>query len=353
MAKVISQKFGEIGNQEVYSYTLINDQGLEVTCLNYGCVISKIIMPDRDGNRENIVLGFDTIEDYIEHSPYFGSVVGRVAGRIKDGRFDLDGEVFQLAKNENRNHLHGGHEGFSHKVWDANMFEDANGGVGVEFSYLSPDGEEGYPGNLHVKVIYTLTNQNELEITYDGRADQKTLVNLTNHSYFNLSGDAQREILDHTLQLPSSQFLELDDELLPTGEMLRVDDTVFDFRGSRKIRDGVTSEHPQNLLAGQGYDHPFLLDSEGEREISLVDPESGRKLRIETDQPSVVVYSGNQLIGDFSIRGVPAKKYLGICLETQGLPDSIHHPHFPSCVLEAGETYYSKTKYTFEVVKFN
>lgn len=345
--KVTSRKFGEINNQEIYAYTITNNE-IEITCMNYGCIISKIIMPDNGGNRESIVLGFDTLEEYIQNSPYFGAVVGRVAGRIKGAQFELDGNVFSLAKNENKNHLHGGMEGFSHKIWEAKMIEGKSE-VGVEFSYMSPDEEEGYPGNLDVKVTYTLNNRNEFLISYEGNCDKKTLLNLTNHTYFNLSGEAKRNILDHTLSVMSSRFLELNDELLPTGEFIKVDHTSFDFRKGRKIREGVNSNNPQNLLVGQGYDHPFLLDHEGETNIKLLDHESGRKVTIETDQPSVVVYSSNQLAGDFTIRGVLAQKYIGICLETQGLPDAIHHSHFPSTILHPDEKYQSATKYTFEV----
>ncbi|MGE7758520.1 aldose epimerase family protein [Peribacillus sp. NPDC097895] len=345
--RITSRKFGEINDQEIHAYTMTNKE-IEITCMNYGCIISNIIMNDNGGKRESIVLGFDTLEEYIQHSPYFGAIVGRVAGRIKGAQFELDENVYRLAKNENKNHLHGGMEGFSHKIWKAEMIEGKSE-VGVEFSYMSPDEEEGYPGNLHVKVTYTLNDRNEFQITYEGNGDQKTLLDLTNHTYFNLSGNAKRDILDHTLNVKSSRFLELDHELLPTGEFINVDHSSFDFREGRKIRDGVNSKNPQNLLVGQGYDHPFLLDHEAETNISLFDHESGRKVSIETDQPSVVVYSSNQLIGDFSIRGVHAQKYLGICLETQGLPDSIHHPHFPSTILQADETYQSTTKYTFEV----
>jgi aldose 1-epimerase len=344
--KVVKQKFGVLENQEISSYSLKNDSGMEVTCIDYGCIITEIVMPDTNGERENIVLGFDTIEEYKQHSPYFGCVVGRVAGRIKGGQFELDGQPYYLEKNENGNHLHGGSKGFSNKVWEAKVLEE-NNGAGVRFSLKSPDGEAGYPGSLDVKVTYLLNNENEFEITYEATTDRKTLLNLTNHTYFNLSGKAKRDILDHTLSLPSSSFLELNQELLPTGEILPVEGTPFDFKRGRSIRDGMVSEHSQNLLAGEGYDHPFLLDQEGDIELS--DQETGRKVTIQTDQPSVVVYSGNQLVGDFSIWGMPARKYLGICLETQGLPDSIHHPHFPSCILEKGETYLSRTKYKFTV----
>ncbi|AQU76801.1 aldose epimerase family protein [Priestia megaterium] len=346
--KVSTKVFGEINNQEVHSYTLKNNKGIEVTCLTYGCIISDIRMPDSKGKTESIVLGFDTIKEYQDYSPYFGAVVGRVAGRIKGGSFQLDNQTYDLNKNEGKNHLHGGLDGFDHKLWEATPIEKEDCS-GVEFTYLSKDGEEGYPGNLLVKVTYTLNNNDEFTISYEGSTDQKTLVNLTNHTYFNLSGDAKRTVLDHILKLQSSEFLELDNDLLPTGEILNVADTPFDFRKGHNIREGVESDNLQNILVGRGYDHPFLLDHTKEQQISLYDPLSGRRIDIDTDQPAVVVYTGNQLTEDFEIRGSASQKYLGICLETQGLPDSVHHKHFPSCELTPNETYKAVTKYKFSV----
>ncbi|MBT2657186.1 galactose mutarotase [Bacillus sp. ISL-18] len=346
--KVIQEKFGELNNQTVNSYTLVNDQGMELTCLNYGCIITKIITPDQNGNFENIVLGYDTLAEYVSGSYFLGTVVGRVAGRIKEGSFDLDGKTYTLAKNENNNHLHGGNKGFDKVIWNASIDENDEE-VSVQFSYLSPDGEEGYPGNVNIKVMYTLNNQNELTIHYSGISDEKTLLNLTNHSYFNLSGNIKRDILNHSLSIKSDKFLELNDELLPTGELLDVFGTPFDFTSERLIQSGVEANHPQNQLAGQGYDHPFLLSSNHDQEIVLTDSVSGRTLTIETDEPGVVVYSGNQMKSEGEIYGVPSRKYLGICLETQGLPDAIHHPNFPSWVLEKDQEYTSVTKYKFGV----
>jgi len=346
--KVIQEKFGEINDQTVNSFTLVNDHGMELTCINYGCIITKMITPDKDGNYENIVLGYDSLEEYVKGSYFFGTVVGRVAGRIKGGSFDLNGKTYTLAKNENNNHLHGGDKGFDKVIWDASIQENDED-VSVQFSYLSPDGEEGYPGNLNIKVTYTLNNQNELTIHYSGISDEKTLLNMTNHSYFNLSGNIKRDILNHSLSIKSDKFLELNDELLPTGELLDVLGTPFDFTSEQLIKSGVESNHSQNQLAGQGYDHPFLLSSNHDQEIVLTDSESGRTLTIETDEPGVVVYSGNQMKSEGEIYGVPSRKYLGICLETQGLPDAIHHPNFPSWVLEKDQEYTSVTKYKFGV----
>jgi aldose 1-epimerase len=344
--KVFQENFAELNGQTITSYTMRNEHGLEVTAINYGCTITKILVPDRNGVFENVVLGFDTLEEYQQFSPYFGAVCGRHAGRIANAEFTLDGTTYVLAKNDGGNHLHGGEYGFDKVVWDATLVEEEDA-VRLEFSYVSKDGEEGYPGNLQIKVTYTLTNENELVIAYEGVSDQRTVVNVTNHSYFNLSGNLKRDILQHRLTLKSDRFLELNEELIPTGEILPSEGTEFDFRSGRKIVDGTETSNPQNILVGNGYDHPFLLAENGNQEIQLFDEESGRGLNIETDQPGVVLYTGNMLGNDFSIRGVQARKYLGLCLETQGPPDSLNHPHFPSAVLEKGEKYKSVTKYKF------
>jgi aldose 1-epimerase len=347
--KVIQEKWAEIDQQPVISFTMINDHGMEVTCINYGCIITKIVVPDKDGNYENVVLGFDQFDPYVANTPYFGAVIGRVAGRIQNACFELDGKTYTLCKNENNNHLHGGVKGFHRVLWNAVMVEKEEE-VGVKFSYTSPDGEEGYPGTVQVQVTYMLNNQNELVISYGARSDKSTLLNLTNHTYFNLSGNMKRDILDHELKIKSDRFLELNQELIPTGAILDVANTPFDLRKGKKIKDGIMMNHPQIELVGQGYDHPFLLNVHHDKEIILQDPESGRTLTIETDEVGVVVYTGNQLQEGMDIYGVPSRKYLGICLETQGLPDAIHHPHFPSWILRPSETYSSVTIYKFGVV---
>jgi aldose 1-epimerase len=342
--KVIQQRFGQIEQQNIFSYTLVNDHGLEVTAINYGCIITKIVAPDKNGAFENIVLGHDTLTEYVNDSYFLGAVAGRVAGRIQGASFELDGNVYELAKNDRNNHLHGGIKGFNKVVWESEMLED-----GVRFTYNSSDGEEGYPGNVPVHVTYTLNNHNELTIQYEAQTDKKTLLTVTNHSYFNLSGNGKRDILKHTLQLKSNQFLELDQEFIPTGQFIDAEQTPFDFTSERLIETGTTSAHPQNVLVGEGYDHPFLLNTHHDHEINLKDPESGRTLTMETDEPAVVVYSGNSIQTDGEFRGVPSRKYLGICLETQGLPDAIHHPNFPSTVLDKGQSYTSKTVYKFGI----
>ncbi|MFS0864934.1 aldose epimerase family protein [Fredinandcohnia sp. 179-A 10B2 NHS] len=346
--KVTTKKFGELDNQVIHSYTLTNINGMSVSCIDYGCIITDIYTPDRSGNLENVVLGFDTIDEYINHSPYFGAIVGRIAGRIKGGQFKLDGQTYQLERNENNNHIHGGTKGFSDVVWDATTIEKYDA-VGVEFRYQSKDGDGGYPGNVDMKVTYLLTNNNEVVLTAHGVSDQDTILNLTNHTYFNLSGNSKRDILDHELTLKSDRFVPLNNESLPTGEILAVTGTPFDFKNGRKIVDGTTTDYPQNVLVGHGYDHPFLLSNNKDREIQLKDQESGRTLTVETNQPAVVIYTSNHLKGDYEIRGVKARPHLAICLETQGVPDSIHHPEFPSIVLEKGKEYYWETKYAFGV----
>jgi aldose 1-epimerase len=344
--KVLQEKFAELNGQTVTAFTMVNDHNMEVTSINYGCIITKILVPDQKGTIENIVLGFDTLEEYQQHSPYFGAVVGRHAGRIANAEFTLDGTTYHLEKNDNGNHLHGGLRGFDKVIWNTNVKEEQDS-ISLEFMYQSRDGEEGYPGNLNMKVTYTLNNDNELIISYEGVSDQRTVVNLTNHAYFNLSGNLKRDILNHTLTLKSDCFLELGQDLIPTGELLPVENSSFDFRGGRKIKAGVGSTDPQNKLAGNGYDHPFLLAENQNKEIHLYDEESGRKLEIETNQPAVVLYTSNQLDDSFSIRGVASRRYLGLCLETQGLPDSLNHPQFPSTILDQDELYKSVTKYKF------
>ncbi|MFB5196578.1 aldose epimerase family protein [Neobacillus sp. KR4-4] len=343
---LIQEKFAELDGQTITTFTMINDQGMEVSTIDYGCTITRIVVPDRNGTLENVVLGFDTIEEYQQHSPYFGAVVGRHAGRIANAEFTLEGTTYHLAKNNNGNHLHGGIKGFDKVIWNTEVVEEKDS-LTLVFTYLSKDGEEGYPGNLKMKISYTLNNDNELQISYEGVSDQKTVVNVTSHSYFNLSGNLKRDVLNHKLTLKSNRFLELDEELIPTGEILPVENTSFDFRSGRKIIEGTDTNDRQNIIAGNGYDHPFLLTDNHNKEIYLFDDESGRGLIIETNQPAVVLYTGNQLADDFSIQGINSRKYLGLCLETQGLPDSLNHPHFPSAILEKDQGYYSVTKYIF------
>ncbi len=346
--QVTEKEFGRKNGQPITQYTMTNDQGFQISCIDYGCIITEIMTPDRSGKLENIVLGFDTLEEYERNTHYFGTIVGRFAGRIKGGAFTLEGKAYQLAQNSNGQHLHGGPGGFHSALWKSKIIENENEAI-VEFTHFSPDGEEGFPGNLTMTVRYILQNdQNRFTISYSGKSDKATLLNVTNHSYFNLSGNFKRTILDHELTLQSDQYAELNGEMLPTGTLIRAEeDPLFDFRSGKTIREGADSEHPQIKLVGNGYDHPFLLNSEKQPAIELTDPESGRSLQIQTTEPAVVLYTGNHVGGSYSIKGVEARNHLGLCLETQGLPDSVNIPHFPSAILKADEEFRSETSYVF------
>lgn len=338
--------FGEAKGKKIYEYILKNTNGIEISCLSYGCAITKMVTPDTKGNMENIVLGYEDMAMYQKNPIYAGVIVGRVAGRIKDAQFDLEGKKYTLASNNGPNHLHGGLTGFHHVVWNVEIIEQEKE-ASLQFSYTSLDGDEGYPGTLTMKVTYTLNNNNEFIIHYHGQSDASTLLNPTNHTYFNLSGNLKRDISQHVLKINSSRFLELTEQLLPTGSMLDVEDTVFDFRKGRKIIDGIDSSDAQNIIAGRGYDHAFILDSNHNGDITLLDEESGRTLLIETDAVGVVLYTGSQIPDDLDFWGEQSRPFLGICLETQGLPDSIHHAHFPSCILNKDQIFSTVTKYTF------
>lgn len=340
--------FGEDQGKNIYEYTMKNANGVEISCLNYGCTITKIMTPDQRGAYENIVLGFDTLEQYKKNSMFAGAIVGRVAGRIADAQFELEGKGYTVTKNDGVNHLHGGSEAFHHVVWDAEIIEMAEETT-LSFSHTSLDGAGGYPGNLLMKVTYTLNNKNELIIAYQGQSDKTTLCNPTNHTYFNLSGNLQDDISQHTLKIDSSKFVELTAQLIPTGNFLDVEDTVFDFRDGRKIIEGINSTGSQNIIAGKGYDHPFVLNSNYNGEIVLHDEKSGRIVTIETDAVGVVLYTGNCIPNHYDMYGIQSRPYLGLCLETQGLPDAIHHSNFPSCVLEKDQVFSTATTYTFSV----
>ena len=340
--------FGSINGQPVTLFTMRNKNGFEVSCMNYGCVITEILASNRTEQYENVVLGYDTFEVYGQNAQYLGAMVGRVAGRIKGGSFSLGENIYNIPTNENSNHIHGGPKGMSRVLWDATVLEGEHETT-IEFTYFSKDGEEGFPGNLEMKVAYTILNDEDtLSITYNGISDKDTLVNVTNHSYFNLSGNLKRDVLEHELTMDSPVYLELNEMFLPTGNLVSVDGTVFDFRGGRKIADGAASAHPQNVLVGNGYDHPFLLN-ENEPRMVLADEVSGRRLVVTTTESAVVLYTGNSLEGS-KMRGQQLREYLGVCLETQGPPDSIHHPHFPSSILQAGDEYKSTTTYSFGII---
>jgi aldose 1-epimerase len=327
--------------------------GLELRAIAYGGTIVSLRAPDRDGILDDIVLGHDSLRGYLEHSPYFGAIVGRYANRIAHGRFTLDGVDHQLARNDGEQHLHGGIRGFDKVVWGATA--GASGaGAGVSFTHVSPDGDEGYPGTLEAVVTYTLTTHGELEIDYVARSDRPTVVNLTQHSYFHLGAGRTASILDHELTVYADELVPVNAGLIPTGEIATVQGTPFDFRSPTRIGERIAEPHEQLRLAG-GYDHCYVLRRAG-RERSLVhaarvaESLSGRTLDVYTTEPGMQLYSGNFLDG--SIRGKESRIYghrSGFCLETQHYPDSPNQPAFPSVVLRPGEEYRSRTVYSFGV----
>ncbi len=326
-------------------YTLRNGRGLEARIMTYGATLVSLRLPDRRGAFADVNLGFDTLAGYLGEHPYFGVIVGRYANRIAKARFTLDGVEYQLAPNNNGNSLHGGLRGFDKVVWTAVPVQ-ADDGVSLRLTYLSQDGEEGFPGNLAVTVVYTLTNANELRIDYEATTDKKTPVNLTNHAYWNLKGEGRGDILDHVVCIEADRITEVDSPvtLIPTGEILPVAGTPFDF----------TSPHAIGERIGQvegGYDHNFILRGE-DGALALAarveEPESGRVLEIWTGQPAIQLYTGNFLDGTVVGKGGKAYlKHFGFCLETQHFPDSPNHPNFPSTILEPGQKYRTTTVHRF------
>lgn len=344
---VTRKEFGEKDNKEVNLFTLTNSSGMSVKAMNLGCHILEINVPDRTGKLSDVVLGFDNFEAALNQSSCFGVVVGRFANRIEKSFFELNGKTYRLYANEGQNHLHGGRIGFHKKVWNAEMLEDKNA---VRFYYLSPDGEEGYPGDLNVYITYTLTDDNSLKIEYEAVSDADTVINLTNHSYFNLGGHDSGTILDHYLKLNCDKYTECDRELIPTGVIADVEGTPFDFREYRRIGDGIDADDEQLKYAG-GYDHNFVINTK-ERGITLVgslwDKKSGRIMDVYTDKPGIQFYTGNFLHGaDIGKGGCAYGKRGGLCLETQFFPNGMKRSNFPSPVLKAEDKYDYTTVFHF------
>jgi len=336
-------------------FTLTNANGIEVRAMSYGATLVSIRTPDRAGHFADVALGFDTLDDYLARSRFFGALVGRYANRIGRARFAIDGRTYQLAANNGVNHLHGGLKGFDKVVWIAAPFQ-RDRTAGVTFTYTSRDGEEGYPGRLQTTVTYTLTDRNELVVDYTAVTDQPTIVNLTQHSYFNLRGEGNGDVLGHELTINADRFTPVDAGLIPTGALAPVDGTPFDFRAPHRIGARIDDSDPQLKLAG-GYDHNFALNggrSGPARDAAVlrfaarvVEPVSGRTLRVDTTEPGVQFYAGNKLAGAAGKGGHPYGPRSGFCLETQHFPDSPNQPDFPSTVLRPGDTYRSKTVFTF------
>lgn len=351
--KLKREHFGTLQDgTEIMAYTLTNANGISMKVISFGGIITSLKTPDRDGTLEDIVLGYDNLEGYVTKNPYFGALIGRFGNRIANGQFTLDGQTYDLAKNNGPNHLHGGIKGFDKVVWDIKPVE-ADNGVAVELSYLSKHLEEGYPGNLSVKVTYTLTNSDELVIDYNATTDQKTIVNLTQHTYFNLSS-MKSDVLAHELRINADKFLPVDSTLIPIGDMAEVKGSPFDFRHYKPIGRDIHNDHEQ-LTFGQGYDHCWVLNNGSERmnfAASAYEPKSGRQVDVYTTEPGIQFYSGNFLDG--TIIGKDQNVYAyrtGFCLETQHFPDAPNKPHFPSVVLQAGDVFKSTTKYVF-ITKF-
>ncbi len=332
-------------------YTIKNDNGMTVKVTNYGAVITSIIVPDRNGKLADVALGYNRVEDYMNavDKPYFGAIVGRYGNRIAKGLFTLDGETYTLAKNNGENHLHGGVIGFDKVVWDAKFDKQKNR---LQLSYLAKDKEEGYPGNLSIRVTYTITNENKIIVDYHATTDKPTPVNLTQHTYFNLKGEGEGTILEHELMINAKNYTPVDETLIPTGEILPVSGSPFDFKISKAIGRDIGQTHDQ-LKFGLGYDHNWVLDKENkENELTLAarvyEPTTGRVLEVHTTEPGIQFYCGNFLDG--RLKGKAGKAYLhrgGFCLETQHYPDSPNQPSFPSTILQPDREYKTQTTFTF------
>lgn len=353
MPSISKKPYGKTAEgREVYLYTLKNRHGVEVAITNYGGTVVALQAPDRTGQFADVVLGFAELGGYeSKQNPYFGAIVGRYANRIAKGRFRLDGKDYQVPVNNGPNSLHGGLRGFNQRVWDARESSDG-AGQHLTLHYLSPDGEEGYPGNLSVTVVYTLNDNNELRIDYSATTDKLTVLNLTNHSYFNLAGQGEGDILSHELTLFADRFTPVDATLIPTGELRSVAGTPFDFRQPTVIGARIHASDEQ-LRLGRGYDHNFVLGGGGKLAVAarVLEPRSGRVLEVLTTEPGVQFYSGNFLDG--TVRGKGGKVYgqrYGFSLETQHFPDSPNHPNFPSTRLKPGQQFRSTTVYRFSTV---
>ncbi len=336
-------------------YTLENKEGNEIRITNFGAKVMSIMVPDKNGNKGNIVLGYDSANQYIKGNLYFGAIVGRYGNRIAKGKFTLDGRTYQLAENNGENHLHGGPGGFHNVIWEAKKIP-ANNGEALELSYLSKDGEEGYPGNLSIKVIYTWTDNNELWVDYEASTDKKTVLNPTHHSFFNLKDAGKSPITAHQLMINADTFLPVDETLIPTGERKLLEGTPFDFRKMHEIGEAIDREDLQ-LKFGRGYDHNFILNPANDSlnlAAEVYEPTTGRVMQVYTDQPGLQFYSGNFLDGsDTGHNGTVYQYRTAFCLEAQHFPDSPNHPDFPSTVLEPGQVYKQTTIYRFFVKDVN
>ena len=345
---VSRQHYGTHQGAEITALTMTNKNGAVLTVMNFGCRILSLRMPDRDGNIEDVILGFDDLVSYEKDGTSQGAMVGRYGNRIARAQFTMDGVTYHLAANNGRNHLHGGFNRMGSRVWDI----DTVGENCVTFHLFSPDGDEHYPGNMNIYITYTLTDDNEMVVNYKADTDKKTIINLTNHSFFNLTSCTQRgTVLDHILQVESDAITEVDQEMIPTGRLLQTAGTAFDFTTPKRIGQDIFSDDPQLKLA-RGYDHNFVLRGTGMRRVAtLYSPQSGRRMEVITDQLGAQIFTANGLNhAELPMRhGRPQEPYAAVCLETQHFPDSPNHPEFPSTVLEAGKNYDTTTIFRFSV----
>lgn len=350
-AEITQQHFGTTKDRkEVQLFKLKNKNGCEARITNYGGTVISLTVPDRNGKFADVVLGFDSFQDNVTlNNAYIGTLMGRYANRIAKGRFTLDGKEYQLPINNPPNHLHGGVRGFNKRVWDARALETPKGPA-VELKYLSPDGEEGYPGNLSVTARYTLTDRNELRVDFTAKTDKTTILNLTQHCYFNLAGQGEGDILGHIVQINATRFLPVDENLIPTGELRPVHGTPFDFQKPTAIGARIEEKNEQ-LIRGNGYDHTFVINKGIlgglRRAARVVEPKSGRVMEMLTTQPGMQFYTGNFLDGMKGKGGKVYKRRYGFCTEGQHFPDSPNHPKFPSTVLKPGETFRCTIIYRF------
>jgi aldose 1-epimerase len=337
-----------VEGHDVFLYTLKNTHGMEVSVTNYGATIVTIKVPDRKGQMEDVALGYDNVDGYVTDKSYFGVTAGRYANRVAKGTFSLSGTTYHIPLNDGPNALHGGKVGFNKRVWQE---KDVPGKNAVQLHYLSPDGEEGFPGNLSTTVTFTLTDNNELRIDYLATTDKDTVLNLTNHSYFNLSGQGKGDILGTLLTIHASRLTEVDSTLIPTGNLKSVKGTPFDFTTERVVGERINQTSDEQIKLGRGYDHNFVIDRSKPGLMSIVqahDPKSGRVLEVLTDQPGVQFYTGNFLDGTTHGKGGSNYPYrTGFCLETQHFPDSPNQPTFPSTELKAGARFTSTTIFRF------
>jgi aldose 1-epimerase len=351
-ATVTKTSFGQVDGEPVDLYNLTNANGMSVAIMTYGGIVQEINVPDQNGQFANVALGFNTVQEYVDGSPYFGCITGRYANRIARGTFMLEGKRYFLALNNGSNALHGGVKGFDKVIWAAEEVP-ADDGVAIKLSRVSPDGEEGYPGNLSVEVTYTLTNDNALQIDYLATTDAPTVINLTNHTYFNLAGAGTGSIYDHELQINAANYTPTDETAIPTGEIAPVDGTAFDFTTPHTIGERIRNGNDPQIVIGHGYDHNYVLDRPSPDDTTSIlaatvtEPVSGRTMEVWTTEPGIQFYSGNFLDG--TLKG-PAGVYRqgdGFALETQHYPDSPNQPDWPTTTLMPGDQYVTQTIYKF------